>query len=563
MNALKVRATPGRTGGLVIGQGGTGELARRYAEALKRPFLAVADTDQALRALDLAAERGDSAFVLPAEEELGFHEVNALMGRGRELNLPVGVLPLPADRTEAAELVVRAAALHAPTPRHRHRSLYYTDFRRTPPADRPGVYGSAQSGEFIEQLRSGAEAVVLHSHGNGADFRVGEHVLCLQVDRLKPAPAQAGERFLPCQGGGPCRLDHKSGFRAFHGAQAVRARLLVLLSCSAYQPHDGLLGARFQLSQRLLRGAHVAGVVASTRINHGTPQLGVAVAQLLQEGASLGEVALRVNRLSAQGPASYVCLGDPDLVLPPADAAERPDRAPAAAAAPARPTTATNRPATAPARAATAPARAAARPWQSTVDLLFAAEFAAATDSALLSGRFAEAAVASMRAPVNATELDTALLRLLAAAPEDAWQQLCRPTGSRPDGHCPACGGPATETEYAAVLHPAYRRTVRRCAVHGLLSDTPAGPADVPLDARHHHADGLVRWDPGQLSGWCTTVGRGGGAGRSPAPVPAGTGSQHLPEPTGEGVTLCHAAAGAFSRVRVFTGAPGQDGQHD
>ncbi|MFI9275833.1 hypothetical protein ACIGXM_34815 [Kitasatospora sp. NPDC052896] len=548
MNELKLRAAPGRTGGLVIGQGSAGELAHRYAEALGRPFLAVEDSDQALRALDLAAARDGSAFVLLAELELGFREVNALMGRGRELNLPVGVLPLPADPAEAAALVDRAATLHAPTPRHRHRSLYYTDFRRTPPAERPGVYGSAQSGEFVEQLRSGAEAVVLHSHGNGADFRVGEHVLCLQVDGLRPAPARAGERFLPCQGGGPCRLDHKSGFQAFHGARAVRARLLVLLSCSAYQPHDGLLGARFQLSQQLLRGAHVAGVVASTRINHGTPQLGVAVAQLLQEGASLGEVALRVNRLSAQGPASYVCLGDPDLVLPPAGATERPAQAPVAAAAPVR--------------TATTPARAAVRPWQSTVDLLFATEFAAATDSTRLSGRLAEAAVAAMRAPASATKLDTALLRVLAAAPEEAWQQLCLPTGSRPDGQCPACGGPVTETAYAAVLHPAYRRTVRRCAVHGLLSDTPAGAANIPLGVHHDRADGLVHWDTGQLSGWCTVVGEGGDGGRFPAPVPAGAGSQRVPGPAGESVTLCHTAAGAFSRIRVFTGTPAQGGQH-
>ncbi|MGF1431535.1 hypothetical protein, partial [Kitasatospora sp. LaBMicrA B282] len=327
---------PAARGGLVLGCGSATELARCYAQALGRRFQELPADRPVAEAL-AAADRTESVLVVLPEPGCDLATVTRLVETARRHRIRFGLLPLSADPTEALHLVVRSwAAQVAPAPDHAHRTMLYCDFRREAPAGPALSYGSDGSEEFVTRLREGAQAVVLHSHGNGADFRVGSHVLCLQVDRLRPEPARPGERHLPCQGGGGCRLAHKTSFRAFHGAAALRARLLVLLSCSAYQPADGLLDARFQLSRTLLYGPHVAGFVASTRINHGTVQLGVAVERLLDQGASLGEVALRINLLAGEGLASYVCVGDPELAAPPAPARPAPARTAATRPEPAR-----------------------------------------------------------------------------------------------------------------------------------------------------------------------------------------------------------------------------------
>ncbi|MCU7822126.1 hypothetical protein [Kitasatospora sp. DSM 101779] len=300
--------------GLVLGHAGAAGAARAHAAALGRPFRPTASRQELVEAV--AAAAGTPAFVLAPEAELDLGLTGELAETGRAHAVRLGVLPLPPDPAAAARLLDRSARAAGAGPRHPHRTLHYCDFRREPVPGPRHSYGSDSSDEFIARLVEGAEAVVLHGHGNGADFRVGRHVLCLQADLLRPAPGHPGEQYLPCQGGGPCRLEHKTGFRAFHGAGAVRSRLLVLLSCSAWQPSGGLLGPRFQLARRLLDGPHLAGFVASTRINHGTPQLGAAVERLLDTGAPLGEVALRINLLAGEGLASYVCVGDPELRIP-------------------------------------------------------------------------------------------------------------------------------------------------------------------------------------------------------------------------------------------------------
>lgn len=300
----------------MVGWADAAAAAARYAEATSRPVKPVSGRDEWSALATAAAGAYRSVFVLIREREFDFSTANQLMRDGARLRLPIGVLPLPEDPGEADALLDRTLA-HRDAPESAHRLALYCDFRATPPAEVPWAFGSAGSGEFIGQLRSGVDAVVLHSHGNGADFRVGDHVLCAQADAFKPERGRAGDRCLPCQAGGACRLDHKNGFVAFHGVGAVRARLMVLLSCSAYQPSDGLLEPRFQFARRMIsHGGHTAGLVASTRINHQTPQLGVAVARLLDQGVPLGELAMRVNLLSS-APPSYLCLGDPELRLDP------------------------------------------------------------------------------------------------------------------------------------------------------------------------------------------------------------------------------------------------------
>jgi hypothetical protein len=484
---------------------------------------------EAIEALREGADGERSFFLFVPESALDFATYNALIEASSARMLPLGVLPLPVDAERAGQLVARAWALARPSVRHPNRIASYCDFEREGRA--PGAFGSAQSDAFVELLRAGAEGVVLHSHGNGADFRVGRHVLCLQVGAGRPAVGRADELFLPCQGGGVCRLDHKAGFVAFHGVEAVRARLLVLLSCSAYQPADGLLGARFQFTRRLLRGRHVAGVVASSRINHGTSRLGEAVARLLVRGASLGETALRINALPTGGPPSYLCLGDPDLTVP-----EVPEAFDAAPPTPdAVSVTHAERP-------------SVAHP----ADPLFAADLARALGANDLAGRLAEAGVHAVRTPVG-TALDEELLTLLGRTePTDkgvpAWSALCEQVDQRLAGACPMCGGEAIEETWLSPLYREYRRFTTRCWRHGLLSDRPAHGADPLPEVMRDPSTGAIRWPP--APGRCAVFGDKGWS----LPVDAGAGKLMLDQPGNAPLIWLRVHAGAFWRVLVRHG---------
>jgi hypothetical protein len=234
-----------------------------------------------------------------------------------QLDLPVGVLPLDAGPTGALA-AIRSVTQLPQDPVYTHRVALYSDFFGTPPgAATPAMplFGETTSEPFLDWLTTGTEAVVLHVHGNGADLRVGTEVLCVQVGADRPTQAKPDERYLPCQGGGRCRLEHKTSFRAFHGPSVMRSRLVVLLSCSGFHPSDGLLDDRFTFSGALRKGNHVRGVITSTMINFGTPELAVATMATLDAGATLGELASKINRVPGYGPPSYLCLGDPDLRL--------------------------------------------------------------------------------------------------------------------------------------------------------------------------------------------------------------------------------------------------------
>ncbi|MFI5758517.1 hypothetical protein [Streptomyces sp. NPDC051569] len=552
---VRTAEPPGSAGGVVMGWGPADDLVLGYAHALGRPVRTFVDRASALDALTDAAERYSSVFLLAPESDLDFGTVDRVMETGRSSRVPIGLLPLPEDAAEAAFLVDRSRRLAAPAPRHRHRTALYCDFASGPPAALPGAYGSGQADAFMARLTEGVEALVLHSHGNGADFRVGNHVLCLRVGPRAPKPGRDKEHFLPCQAGGTCRLDHKTGFVAYHGASAVRARLVVMLSCSAYQPHGGLLQARFQFSQHLLRADHAAAVVASIRINHGTPQLGVAVTRVLEDGATVGEVALRINQLAPEGAASYVCLGDPDLALPPP-----PVRTGRRSAVPAGPPVPGDTPA-APeesggerAPRAAKPERAPGRAWQAGVDLLFAADLAAGHGAATTASALATAAAGSLRAG-GSTRFDHLIARMLArttavdhGAP--GWQSLCSLTSRRPGAPCPLCGRTTVEEEHTALLYSGYRRLVARCPEHAVVRDLPAPPpGPLPGDLHFDTLSRTVRWDGTGLPGVCAIV--PGGALPRPVWRTAAAGRCTVPATRTDHLTFVHVAAGSFSAFRV------------
>ncbi|MGW3461835.1 hypothetical protein ACWDE9_20565 [Streptomyces olivaceoviridis] len=555
------RAATTTRAGLVLGWGVPETLVLGYARTRDRPGLLVPDRASALEVL--SAGRHRSVFLLAPERDLDFPTVGRLIEQGRAARLPIGLLPLPDDPDEAGRAVRRAERQAAGAGRaYRHRTALYCDFRPEPPSPDPSAHGSGQADAFMARLTDGVEGLVLHSHGNGADFRVGNHVLCLRVGPKAPAPGEPGERFLPCQAGGVCRLDHKTGFVAYHGADAVRARLVVMLSCSAYQPHGGLLGARFQLSQNLMRGEDVAAVVASVRINHGTPQLGVAVDRLLREGASVGEVALRINRLAPADAASYVCLGDPDLTL-----SRLPTTTPGAATAatPAAPATASAGPYTAPGRDPAAPAarRRSGPTPQGPVDLLFAADLAASQGAVTTAAALAAAATDAIRGPAT-PRFDRHVARMLARAVDDgdrpAWHPLCTSTGEGAGPPCPLCGGPTVEEEHASRLYAGYLRRLTLCPTHAVVRDVPAGTASpagpVPRDIRIDRVTRTVRWNGDGVPGVCAVAAPGAAARTGWARAEDG----RCAAPAGDGdvPVLIHVAAGSFAVHRPTpTGAGG------
>jgi hypothetical protein len=533
--------------GVVIGWGCAGEPAEAYARKQGRPFAVYPDRAAALSDLTRLCTRHRSVLVVAPEPDVDFAGINALMSASLSARVPVGVLPLPEDPTARAVLLNQVTRLTDAAPRPTSTVLY-CDFSHEPPADLPHAHGSGQARAFMEKLVGGVDALVLHSHGNGADFRVGDQVLCLGVGAGAPRRGSAGEHFLPCQGGGACRLDHKKGFVAYHGAAAVNARLVVMLSCSAYQPHGGVLDARFQFSQHLLRAGRVAAVVASSRINHGTPQLGVAVTRLLEDGASMGEVALRINRLAAEGTASYVCLGDPDLTLPdrnmisgsgPTSGRSKP--LPTAATTVSLATAAPSAPDVVP-----SPAR--------DVDLLFAADLAARIGSISTAAALAQAA--SSR-PAVTSRFDHLITRIVARSLADTgadpfWQALCRPVDRRPGEPCPLCARDTQEETYAALLYANYQRRVSWCPEHGMVRDDSAGGVPHPRTVRWEQGSRTLRWNPAGLDGACRIIARHHGDLR-PLLASGAAGHRHVPEAYGNDLTLVHATAASFATARAVS----------
>jgi hypothetical protein len=452
--------------GVVLGVAEASATARRFCSATGRSL------GQVSRAADLGAAlaeaRGQSsAFVIIPGHLLTFATANALIEAEARTGVPVGVLPVDDHGPGQPDPLLPTAGFGAAG--YRHRTALYCDFLARPPeaaTTAEPVFGRATAAQFIDWLAEGVEGAVLHAHGNGADFRVGSHVLCTQVGAGKPSPSRPGERFLPCQAGGRCRLEHKTSFAAYHGPGAVRSRLLVLLSCSAFYLADGLLDPRFSLASALFRGGYTQGIIASTRINFGTPELSLAVLASLDAGRPLGEITSGINGVTRYGPPSYLCLGDPELRL----------AGPSSVSLPAGPDPRRARPD--PATGGTGAARAAfLAGWLFTADMLRRTEPASATTPA--ADRLRRTALVGEQADLD-RDLDSELARSIldrlarpARTLPSLWQPLCEAEQTMSGPACPKCLVPTQISQFRSRLYRGYRRRIRSCAVHGLLSDTP------------------------------------------------------------------------------------------
>ncbi len=289
-----------------------GPQARRAAEADRRgsgrELVEVDCWPDVFEAL-AGGEPASSALVVVPGEELTYAAVETLLGVSVQVGTPVGVLPigrdgrLPGARAEPAPPAPQVAAMYC-----HFRTSYDCDVE----------YGREEAEDFLARLTGGVEAAVFHAHGNGADLEVGSHVFCVQVDELRGRP-RPGDLTLLCQTGGPCRLAHLP-LTAYWGASAMRARIVVLLSCWGYHPADGVLNPEVLFGTALFRGTSVESFVASTRVTFNTPELARAALAFLEMGGTTGELTMLLNRFPGTASPPYVCIGDPDVRVQTADA---------------------------------------------------------------------------------------------------------------------------------------------------------------------------------------------------------------------------------------------------
>jgi hypothetical protein len=526
-----VFAPDAHRGPVVLGSFTAGPVARRVAERLGRAAL-IAPRDRRIADLPGAVAGQRSALVCLLEREMTLETVTGIIERSLVLRLPFGLLPVPEDDATADRLV---ASLGRAPRRYPHRSALYCDFvdEWTGPAD--NRYGRAGSTRFMALLADGVEVAVVHAHGNGGDFRVGEHVLCVKVGRRPGGTATA--RHLPCWGSGPCRLDHRPGFLAFHGPRAVRARIAAFLSCATVQTADGMLDPADLFVTHLRRAPETEAVLASLRINLATPEVGTAVLRALDAGRPVGRVALQLNSLSRYGPPSFVCLGDPEVracAPPPAAPTDRPAAAGVAAVDP----------------AAVRPAAAPRRRWTEPAALLFAADLLADLNPARRAVRRALQR-ASAGSPTEEDALDQRLLSELSRHADRlpnlaaVWGRRCVRDlgGATTAALCHRCGTMAAEETWRSMLYRDCTRTVRRCPVHGVLTDRPAGPWP---------AAAWLSVDPQGVG----TIGGGMGPNARIAVVPIGGPARRLVlgRPHHGPLTVVAVAGGRFALAAGLTG---------
>lgn len=276
----------------------------------------------------LRAQAPGSVVAFVPEPALTFDLCRGAIDAAVTAGLALGLVPCdPRDPDRARRTAITLVA--PPDPAPRRGLVLYSDELAARHESGPVVYLGPDDA-LADEVAAGAGAIVLHTHSNGVDHRIGRDILCVQADALRPSAPVAGERAFPCQAGGPC-LREVRRTRRFVGAAALRAPAIVMLSCTGFVPADGIVDYRFGLAGALLRGPWVRAVVASFLVHTLPLEVALATARFLNEGGTVGELVAVLNQI-VRVP-SYVCLGDPDVVIPPALRAPALSSPPAPAAA--------------------------------------------------------------------------------------------------------------------------------------------------------------------------------------------------------------------------------------
>lgn len=230
--------------------------------------------------------------------------LHAIIQASVRRRLSVGLVPCTPDSQ-----VPLAPPPHDPLPR---RSPLFSYFHAGD--DVPGeadTYGRPGWEAFLAASEAGAEAMILHTHSNGADAPFGGAILCARVDgRLRAARLV---RCLPCHADGPCIREPGHEFSVYFGPSRLRCHALVLLSCTGFPPADSLLQYEASLAHAALRGGTIRSIVTSIRIAGSTTlPLAIGAKRYLEAGATMGTLALAINLADTASLPHYVCIGDPE-----------------------------------------------------------------------------------------------------------------------------------------------------------------------------------------------------------------------------------------------------------
>ena len=133
----------------------------------------------------------------------------------------------------------------------------------------------------------------------------GEHTRDLTV-RVEHVVA------LPCQFGGPCL---RRGCN-FVGITELKTSVLVVLTCTGWLAHGGLLDARFGLTAAALRGPWVRAIMTTIEVSQPPWMYATAAADFLAQGGQLGEMTRLFNAQMGEGARPFVCIGDPTTTIP-------------------------------------------------------------------------------------------------------------------------------------------------------------------------------------------------------------------------------------------------------
>lgn len=219
--------------------------------------------------------------------------------------------------------IVTASAAAA----RRHRSLgarapdgpiaAYTHFWDIPPLRSVAdvtVHGPGDAGGFLATAERGCQALFLQTYSNGVDMPVGDRVICA---RLAPPPA-GGRASLPCFAGGACLHGPGPDRRPdlYLSPHQLGADVLVMDTCWGIVPDDGLLAPRTSLAAAFMRGPSVRCLLAPIRVQTSAPYRIVDALVRYLAGATLGEVALELNRTGVETREERPCWilhGDPSL----------------------------------------------------------------------------------------------------------------------------------------------------------------------------------------------------------------------------------------------------------
>ena len=454
----------------VVAVGGAAAWAECYAAAFARP-LAMLQTVDELWAW-LSREPFTSVFIWLPERECTFAVVNRAMEVGVRRELPLGILAVPEHPEQATHLLTRLIGLKL-SPRHfPHPSILYCDFVTEAPRGLAQCFGTSQVDQFLECSEEGAQALIFHGHGNGGDFRIGHSAICVQVDGNRPA-ADATRRVLPCQLGGRCRLEHKTNLRAFYGSSLMKASYVVLLSCWGFSPHDGLIEPAFTLSGALMRGDSVQALVTSTRINFTTPALAVAATRFVRAGATLGELALRINGFDPEAAPAYLCIGDPEsriAVL--SEGGSTTEQASGAASSPRTSLPQVRKQALSPLRAAVGASFSA--DWLAALpESAGPVEILRELCAALLEK--GGGGCASFSPSLLGMAMARAVSLLGSQQVHERWLPRAQAVEEACAGVCPLCSASTRRSRHESQVYRAYARVVRRCALHGVVEDSPEG----------------------------------------------------------------------------------------